>query len=519
MEQERDMDADATRSGRDILRKAMLCWQSMEKFRMERARCKRYTYGRQWDDIVVAEGQAMREEDYIRMQGSIPLKNNLIRRMVRNVLGVYRNNTVLPRVEALDADGEKLAAAGNALLTVSERVNALEELYARTMEEFLISGLAVHRKWFGARRGNEGTLTDYVNPDKFFIDMRSSDFRGSDVSIIGEIHDMGFESLCAAFAKTPEECERLGTVYRQSVDSSRTAAEWYAFGADRHDIAGFLNAPEGECRVIEVWHRQHIPRYRCHDRRHGRLFRIDADDHKSMVENENRRRREAGLDASQMIHAEWMMEEIWRYYFIAPTGEILSSGDTPYRHGGHPYVFKAYPYIDGEIHSFVNDVIDQQRHTNRLITLYDWVMRASAKGVLLFPESAIPDGWDLQDIADEWSRFNGVIMLRTRDGDPMPQQVSSNASNAGISELLNIQLKMFEDISGVTGALKGQLENGNISGTLYTQQTNNAMNSLADLLATFREFMTECTHKELSLLMQYSHPDLTLPSPASWRIK
>ena len=45
-------------------------------------------------------------------------------------------------------------------------------------------------------------------------------------------------------------------------------------------------------------------------------------------------------------------------------------------------MFKAYPFIDGEIHSFVADVIDQQRYTNRLITLNDWVIRASAKGVL-----------------------------------------------------------------------------------------------------------------------------------------
>jgi len=50
---------------------------------------------------------------------------------------------------------------------------------------------------------------------------------------------------------------------------------------------------------------------------------------------------------------------------LSPFGDILDEGEIPYEHKSHPYVFKAYPFIDGEIHSFVSDVIDQQRYTNR----------------------------------------------------------------------------------------------------------------------------------------------------------
>lgn len=167
----------------------------------------------------------------------------------------------------------------------------------------------------------------------------------------------------------------------------------------------------------------------------------------------------------------------------------------------------------------MNDVIDQQRHTNRLITLYDWVMRASAKGVLLFPESSMPDGWDISDIADEWSRFNGVIMIKAKEGIPLPQQVSSNATNIGISELLNIQLKMFEDVSGVNSALQGKLDAVNMSGTLYSQQTTNAMSSLLDLLQTYKHFMRECTRKELSILCQFTSPNLLTAPSDSWAIE
>lgn len=497
-----------------LLSEAMGCWNAMAGFRKERERNKRYTYGRQWDDMIVADGIRMTEEDYIKMQGSVPLKNNLIRRMVRNVLGVYRSNLAMPRCQALSVESGGMAEAGNALLEVSERENSLEELYARTMEEFLISGLAVHRKWFGKRGGAEGCLTDYVNPDKFFIDTRASDFRGTDVGILGELHDMDFSTLCSGFAGDAEEYDRLAYIYRGASDNATMGRMWMEFGADRGDVAGFLTPRPGECRVVEIWRREHRARYRCHDPKSGTLFRIDANDYQRLVTDVN-----AGRErADDHIRAEWMMEEVWRYYFIAPTGDILKEGDTPYRHGGHPYVFKAYPFIDGEIHSFVNDVIDQQRHTNRLITLYDWVMRASAKGVLLFPESAMPDGWDINDVADEWSRFNGVMMIKTKEGVPLPQQVSSNATNIGISELLNIQLQMFEDVSGVTGALKGKLDGVNMSGTLYSQQTNNAMNNLSDLLATYRSFMCECARKELHLLFQYSTPDLPIRPSNEWTV-
>ncbi len=54
---------------------------------------------------------------------------------------------------------------------------------------------------------------------------------------------------------------------------------------------------------------------------------------------------------------------------------------------------------------------------------------------------------------------------------------------------------MLEDVSGVNGALQGNLANNSISGTLYNQQTQNALISLSDLLDTFASFISEITTK------------------------
>ena len=189
---------------------------------------------------------------------------------------------------------------------------------------------------------------------------------------------------------------------------------------------------------------------------------------------------------------------------LTPFGDILEEGETPYEHKSHPYVFKAYPFIDGEIHSFVSNVIDQQRYVNRLITMYDWIMRASAKGVLLFPEDCLPKGMSMDDVADEWARFNGVIVIKTpKPGTPLPQQIANNCTQIGISELLNMQLKFFEDISGVNGALQGKPGYSGMSASLYAQQAQNSSTSLLDLLETFSDFIIEGAYKDVKNIQQY----------------
>ncbi len=196
----------------------------------------------------------------------------------------------------------------------------------------------------------------------------------------------------------------------------------------------------------------------------------------------------------------WHADNVWRYAYITQEGEILREGVSPYRHGKHPFIFTAYPFLDGEIHSFVGDLIDQQRYTNRLITLYDWVIRASAKGVLRFPDDAIPQDTHIHHIADQWSRLNGVIVYKANAGMPLPQQVSGNTMNIGIGELLDIQMKMMEDVSGVSGALQGRVESQGMSGTLYSQQTENSLTSLRDILETFDGFIAASLKTDHQLL-------------------
>lgn len=494
----------------DVLMEAQHYWNQMDDFRHDRERNKRYTYGYQWDDKICVDGKTMTEEEYIKTQGNVPLKNNLIRRLVKSVLGVYRSQSKEPTCTARDRDEQKLGETMSTILQCNMQLNRMTEVYARTMEEFLISGFIVHRKSYGWRNGKEDCWTDYVQPNNFFIDNNMRDFRGWDVSVLGEIHDISFGQLCEQFASSPEDYRRLRDIYKWAARKEYIASYAERFGYSRLENYDFLFTSEpGRCRVIEVWRKEQKPRYRCHDYQNGDIFKIDVEDYQKCVVAVNDERIEmaksAGMPEEEVpfVKATWFIDDYWYFYYLSPFGDILKEGETPYEHDSHPYVFKAYPFIDGEIHSFVADVIDQQRYTNRLITLYDWIMRASAKGVLLMPEDCLPDGVSIDDIAESWAEFNGVIVYRPSKNGRVPEQVANNSTNIGITELLNIQLKFFEDISGVTGALQGKPGFSGESAAHYQQQTQNATTTLLDLLECFSGFVVDGAYKDVKNIQQF----------------
>ena len=495
--------------GLEVLMEAQHHWMAMDGFRRERKRNKDYCYGKQWDDLITVDGVTMTEAEYIKSQGSVPLKNNLIRRLVRNVLGEYYKQNSEPTCVARDREEQRLGEAMSITLQYNMQLNDSKDLLARSFEEFLIGGMIAQRKWYGwNEEGKLDCWTGRVDTNSFFVDSNMRDSDGKDATIIGEIHDISSGTMLNRFAHSPEDYKRLSNIYNAACNRGYFTQYCEQFGTGRRMNWTFLFPDNGQCRVIEVWRKEHKPRYRCHDLNTGELFKIEMEDYGEMVDAVNKRRlaqgRMAGIPEEEipLIECEWYMDNYWYYYMLSPFGDILEEGETPYEHKSHPYVLKCYPFIDGEIHSFVNDVVDQQRYVNRLITMYDWIMRASAKGVLLVPEDCLGNV-SLPEVAETWSKFNGVIALKMKPGTPMPQQISANAVNIGIGELLNIQLKFFEDISGVHGAMQGRAGVSGESGSLYAQQAQNAATSLLDLLETFSSFVRAGAYKDLKNIQQF----------------
>ena len=509
----------------DILFRASRAWDCLEHFRENRERNKRYMYGDQWGDKVEYCGQMITEEEYIRMQGNIPLKNNLIRRLARTVIGVYRNQSKTITCIARDRDEQQLGETMSTVLEYNNDLNSKKELDARMFEEFLISGLALQKEVYSLRNGRRDCWTDNVNPNFFFMDGQMNDPRMDDITLIGELHDVTFGQLASTFARSEDDLQRLDDIYKKARNRDVMADFIDTFHRNTAEHISFLQPYDLTlCRVIEVWTQEQRRALWCHDYLKGDAY-IDSYDSLNTIKRENERRMEENRmkdaegnylrneDGSirlymapeqvPLIEYEYIIENYWYYRFLSPFGDVLQEGESPYEHGGHPYTVKAYPYVDGEIHPFVSDVIDQQRFINHYIILNDFIIKASAKGVLVVDESSIPEDMALEDIAEEWTRFNGVIKLKLKEGAKPPQQLVNQSKVAGLQDMLTLQMQMMDDVSGVHGALQGKQPSSGTSGVLYQQQVNNASTSIVDILETYSDFLTAGGRKKLKNIQQF----------------
>lgn len=324
----------------------------------------------------------------------------------------------------------------------------------------------------------EGVWIDNVSPERFFVN-RFNDPRGHDIEVIGMLHDYSLRETMMRFG-----CGRTARASEIERIYSRVGNVGVEPSIGDSTGSSFFHAPSGRCRVIEVWTLESRSVVMCHDPLTTKVFMTPVES-SGAIEELNGRRRRAGKEA---VKAERRLTARWHCRMLAPTGEVLDEYDSPYEHGMHPFALKFYPLTDGEVHSFVEDVIDQQRYINRLITLIDHIMSVSAKGVLVYPLECKPDDWDEQRIIDEWTRPGGVFPIRSTANGQEPHQVSTRSGNTDAYHLLDLEMKLMQQISGVSGALQGRMETSNGSAALYDAQVRNSAIAILDLLESFNAF-------------------------------
>lgn len=488
-------------------------YDRLSEFRASRRRNLNYTFGKQWSDLIEDPNSPydkwITEEEHIKRQGKVPLKNNLIRQLNKSVLGTFRGNKTEPSAIARDRDEQKLGEMMSIAMQYVYQNNDLWEVDARTLEEFLISGMCVQTtryKWWREKQAYDVYIAQ-ENPSRCFFNSDMVDPRGEDLRVFGVLREMSIADVLADFAKSEEDAKRIRHLY-EHVDEE-LLMQYGAFSSKRYDNNDFFIPTENNrCRVIEVWTLESKPRLRCHDLLEAEEFKAETSE-KDVIDRLNQQRMQEAMEQGVapedvlLIEYEWMIDQFWCVQYLTPTGETLFEAETMFDHGSHPFAIKAYPLIDGEVHSFVEDVIDQQRYINRLITMLDFIMGASAKGVLVFPEEAL-GSMSKEEVLDEWVKYNGVIFAKTKNtGGAMPTQISTNATNIGAHELLAIQLKLMNDISGVHGAMQGQTPQSGTPAAMYAQEAQNAASNLLDLFETFNSFRRQRDYKMMKVIHQY----------------
>jgi hypothetical protein len=500
-----------TRRAHDVLRDAFNAWTGLDEFRRNAYRNKRYTFGDQWGDAVRVGCETMTERESIVRRGNIPLSNNRIRGIVRSVSGVFQSAQTEPVCIARDRDEQQAGEIMSSAVQYVYQLNRMRGLDSANFQYFLITGVAAFRSAYSYRNGKMDVWADVVNYNRLFFDNHMNDTRHWDCHLIGEIHDAGIYDVVSRFAEgSPQRAGEIRRMYAHQ-DRGQTVS-WLESNLTediKRHLDFFIPTDETRCRVIEVWKKEACERLLVHDLLTGDFYKTEPDAKKDL-DAENIRRLEeqtaAGVAPENMklIKYEWFVDNYWYYYFLTPFGEVLQEGETPFWHESHPYSLKIYPFYDGQVFPFVSDFIDQQRYINRLIMLQDFISRSSAKGVLAIDEASIPDGYSIKDFAENWALFDGIVVYTSKSGNARPpQQIVSNSRDMGITEMLSIQLKLLEDISGVQGALQGRTPAAGTPASLYMQQTQNSATSLTEIFEAFRELREERDFKLLKLVQQY----------------
>ncbi|MBD5235707.1 MAG: hypothetical protein HDS61_04725 [Barnesiella sp.] len=467
------MDITKNEQSIRIMAAARNAWERGADFRSRRERYKNFTYGNQWNDIVTEpDGTRMTARQQALKHGKDPMTNNLIRRMVKCVIGRFRTWIEERREEVTDADAS--------LRDIYNR-NSLDEMDCRALEEFLISGMAVQRVACEARPGREGVVIDNVSPLKFFVNS-FSDPRGDDIEMVGMLHDMSPGEVVIRFA---DGSRSKAAALRRLMAEIDDRHDGSLLGQSQSGGSFSRSDNEGRCRIAEVWTLESREAVKWHDSTTGDCG-IESPATAGWIDTENKARAECGAKpiVNVLTHS-----TCWHCRWIMPDGSIVSEYDSPYAHGMHPFVVKLYPLTDGEVHSLVEDVIDQQIYVNRLITLMDRVMSTSAKGVLLFPKSQRSANMDWDKLSSLWASPDGVIPYEGVEGAPEPKQLITGAADFGARELLTLELRMLEDVSGVSNALLGKSSGGgNVGYDRYESEVRNATVAINDLLLTFVHF-------------------------------
>jgi hypothetical protein len=511
----RDMKPEERSRNIELVWKYRRLWDAMSAFRQRRKRNKEYFHGNQWGDVIVGkDGKGITEAQNIINQGKIPLKNNMISSTVTSILGVFRQSYGKPEVIARNLDNQRLGEMLTCMAEYIYQVERTKELDAKDLLEFIISGFCaqtVDYQWDDEKGRNEEVFVSH-NPSRMFLNMGIEDPRGSDISTIGVLMDMTIDEACQRFAHNKADANKIRNIYKLCTKTYlENTYRQFAEPKDRF-LDFFVPYDQKLCRVIQAWEKEVEESYLVHDKMEGKWYEFPVSE-KAQIDEMIRQREldieYEGLDyeSCKIDEPEYHTATYWKVRYLSPFGDILYEARSPFAHNSHPFVVCMGHLIDGEIHSFVENIIDQQRYINRLITMIDFIMGASAKGVLVFPENAIPKGMSKEEILEEWTSYNGVIFANLKPGVPVPQQISTNATNIGASEMLYLQMQMIRDVSGVHGALQGKEPKSNTASSLYAQEAQNSQINVLDLLESFTEFRTARDYKAMKIAPQcYDEP-------------
>lgn len=512
----RKRDTTGGRMDPELLTRAENAWQALSSLRARRERNINYVFIDQWCDWVRDEhGHLVKESQRVaKRTGGVALQNNHLIKIIHSLSGLYAKQMTEPTCFARRPESDdKSDMMTNALQTCWQN-NQMQDMMVSWMEEILCGGMAIDLEEWATVNGVEDVYSFAIEPSHFFFESAGIDPRHWDIELIGHFEDYTLGALAARMARSKYDYKQLEHIYEPYTRHSDTNAPVQQ--TDRLKSPAWSDAEADLCRVYHVWTKEHKMRYRCKDvlDTENPLYRIEPEQLPLVIaENESRMSQmvEAGMDPSEAILIEYapIFDTYWHYQALAPGGYVLEEYDNPYEHGDHPYVIKAFEYVNGDVIPFISSVIDQQRLINRMVTMFDLSVQAAAKGITLIPKSCVPRNMTETEFARAAREIGNYIFYDDKGGGNMnkPEIIANNTNLTGIAEMLQLQLSFIPEITSVSDALQGKTPGNNVAASRYAMETQNSTTSISGLLLKFGTFEQEVARKKMKMIHQfYSEP-------------
>ena len=473
----------------------------------ERRRARNYDRGNHWDEEVEDPdnpGVMITEKELILRQNRIPWVINQLGAIVRNLRGQFRQNMGETAAFAVDGDDSEAVNAVNVALRSIKRENRLEVLRPDGFYEHILSGQHCWRidiAW-NPRTNRDDVRMDLVDNTRLFFNLDVNSRRLDDLRMIGQLHDLTSDQVVQMFAvdESGNYDPRLANELFEGMGHHRERPVQYigSSGFDRADTIDFYRSHEPDMhRIVEMWHQRSEKVVIVRDPARAVQYEYEGD--VRFLEEESSLRVRMGYPPLEWF---WRMEKKWHVTFSTPDGYVLNEQRTPYWHDSHPYVLGLANLVDGETWGLVHQIIDPQRWLNRLISMVDFSLASSAKGVLMVPEDSIPDGMDIDDFAEVWGRSNGVVKIKVKPGAQIPQQISANAIPGGTFQILQNLQTWMDTTSGVTGPLRGVDPASGTPAALFQQQITQSTVTNLGFFESFFETERERDLKVIQVAMQ-----------------
>ena len=108
------------------------------------------------------------------------------------------------------------------------------------------------------------------------------------------------------------------------------------------------------------------------------------------------------------------------------------------------------------------------------------------------------------EIASQYARTDGMLIYDdSKAVVNKPSQLVTSPIPAGTFEFINTEIRQLQEVSGLSGALSGQVARSGTPSSLYAQQAQNSMLNFVLLFECFKEFNAQVAEKTLTTQMQY----------------